>query len=131
MSFIVKDFGPQSWAAFSCRVSLVSFNLKQFFIKKKKKVYLFIWLHQVLVAACRIFSCGMQALSCSMWNLVPRPGIKAQSPALSIQSLSHCKTREVLSSSFSIFITWHFWGWHASYLQNVLKFGFVLMFPHS
>ena len=34
--------------------------------------YLFIWLHQVLVAAHGIFSlhCGMGALSCSMWGLV-------------------------------------------------------------
>ena len=42
----------------------------RFFFKK----YLFIfwhqtWLHQVLVVAGRIFSC-------SMWDLVPRPGIK-------------------------------------------------------
>ena len=39
--------------------------------------YLFIWLHQVLVVACRIFR-----LSFSMWNLVPRPGIKPKPPAL-------------------------------------------------
>ena len=29
--------------------------------------YLFIWLHQVLVAAGRILSCGMRTLSCSMY----------------------------------------------------------------
>ena len=34
--------------------------------------FTFIWLHQI-VAACRIFSCGM-------WDLVPRPGIKPMSP---------------------------------------------------
>ena len=28
------------------------------------KKYLFIWLHQVFIVACRIFSCGM-------WGLVP------------------------------------------------------------
>ena len=28
----------------------------------------FIWLCQALVAACRIFSCGMQTLSCSVWD---------------------------------------------------------------
>ena len=32
------------------------------------KKYVFIWLYQILVAACRIFSCGM-------WELVPWPGI--------------------------------------------------------
>ena len=31
----------------------------------------FIWLHQGLVAACGIFSCGMQTLGCGMWNLAP------------------------------------------------------------
>ena len=33
--------------------------------------YLFIWLHRILVAACRIFGCGMQTLSCGLWDLVP------------------------------------------------------------
>ena len=33
--------------------------------------YLFIWLHQVLVAAWGIFSCGVWNLSCGMWDLVP------------------------------------------------------------
>ena len=33
--------------------------------------YLFIWLHWVLVMACAIFSCVMQILSCSLWDLVP------------------------------------------------------------
>ena len=38
-----------------------------------KKNYLFIylltyfWLHRVLVAACRIFSCSVRALPCSAW----------------------------------------------------------------
>ena len=34
-------------------------------------IYLFIWLCWVLVAACRIFRCGMQTLSCSTWALAP------------------------------------------------------------
>ena len=34
-----------------------------FFLNK----YLFIWLHWVLIAACRIFSCRMR----DMWDLVP------------------------------------------------------------
>ena len=33
--------------------------------------FIFIWMHQI-VAACRIFSCGM-------WDLVPGPGIKPRS----------------------------------------------------
>ena len=53
--------------------------------------YLFIWLYQVLVAACRIFSCNMRTLSCGMWDLlvVPWPGIKPGLLALTAWSLSH------------------------------------------
>ena len=31
---------------------------------------MFIYLHQVLVAACGIFSCAMRPLNCAMWGLV-------------------------------------------------------------
>ena len=58
-------------------------------------VCLFVWLHRVLVVACRIFSCGMWTLSCGMWDLVPWPGIKPGPPALGAWSLSHWTTREV------------------------------------
>ena len=41
-------------------------------------IYLFIWLHQVLVVACRIFIAMCRSFvamrgifSCGMWNLVP------------------------------------------------------------
>ena len=49
-----------------------------------KNIYLLIWLHWILaaahrgslifVAACGIFSCGMQTLSCHMWDLLPDQG---------------------------------------------------------
>ena len=52
--------------------------------------YLFIWLCQVFVVACE--------LSCSMWNLVPWPGIEPRPPALGAQSLGHWTTREVSPS---------------------------------
>ena len=45
-------------------------------IFKKIFIYLLTWQHQVLVSACRIFSCCMLTLSCCMWNLVPWPGIE-------------------------------------------------------
>ena len=48
-------------------------------------------MHQVLVVAHEIFSCGM-------WNLVPWPGIEPGPPALGVRSLSHW-TREVLTST--------------------------------
>jgi len=41
----------------------------------------------VFVAACWIFSC-------SMWNLVPWPGIKPRPPALGAWRFSHWTTRE-------------------------------------
>ena len=39
------------------------------------KKYVFIWPHRVLAAVCGIFSC-------SMWDLVPCPGIEPELPAL-------------------------------------------------
>ena len=48
----------------------------------KNCFYSFIWLHWVLVAACGIFSCGTQTLSCGMWDLVPWPGIKPGAPCI-------------------------------------------------
>ena len=51
-------------------------------------IYLFIWQYWVLVVACRIFSC-------SMWALLPWPGLRPSPPALEAQSLSHWTTREV------------------------------------
>ena len=62
------------------------------FVKLKKN--LFILLHQVLGAACGIFSCGMWTLSYGMWDLVPWPGIEHRPPALAVWNLSHWTTRE-------------------------------------
>ena len=46
--------------------------------------------------ACGIFfSCGMQTLNYSMWDLILWPGIKPRPPALAMCSLSHLSTREV------------------------------------
>ena len=49
--------------------------------------YLFILLCQVLVVASRTFTC-------SMWDLVPWPGIEPGSPALGAWNLSHWTTRK-------------------------------------
>ena len=35
---------------------------------KKKNIFKFIWLPQVLVVACRVFSCGIRTLSRGMWD---------------------------------------------------------------
>ena len=42
-----------------------------------------------------VLSYGMQTLSCSMWDLVPWPGIESRPPALGLWSFSHWTTREV------------------------------------
>ena len=62
----------------------------------------FSWLHQVLVAICKIFGCGMQTLSCSMWDLVPWPGVEPGPPALRAWSLNSWITREVPKVSLCI-----------------------------
>ena len=66
-----------------------------------KKIFFFVYLSgcdgsylwqsgsSVFTVAFRIFSCGRQTLSCSMWGLVPWPGIKHAPPALGAQSLGH------------------------------------------
>ena len=50
--------------------------------------------HLVLVAACGIFSCGSQTLSCGMWDLVPWLGTEHRSPALRAWSFNHWTTRK-------------------------------------
>ena len=68
----------------------------------ENKIYLFnYWVLVVasrifhFLAACRIFCCGMWTLSCSMWDLVPWPGMEPGPPALGTPNFSHCTTREV------------------------------------
>ena len=90
------------------------------FILFLKFIYLFIWLLCVLVAArgifvegslveaCGIFSCGMRTLSCSVWDLVPWPGIEPGPPALGAWSLSHWTTSEVPIYYFFFPFHYHF-----------------------
>ena len=56
-----------------------------------------IWDLWSFVVAGRIFSCGLQTLSCGMWDLVPWPEIKPGPPALGAQNLNHWTTVEVPS----------------------------------
>ena len=55
-----------------------------------------LWHAGYLVAPCRmhgsLFSCSMQTLSCSMWDLAPWPGIGPGPRALGMWSLSHWTT---------------------------------------
>ena len=54
----------------------------------------------VFLEACRIFSCGLWTLSCSMWDLVPWPGIESRPLALGAWILSHWITREAPEGQF-------------------------------
>ena len=78
-----------SKVSLSYPVSPIQFN---WFFKK----YLFLFICLCLVAAHRIFvELCMWTLSCSMWDLVPWPGIEPRLPALGVESFSHWTTREV------------------------------------
>ena len=49
-------------------------------------------------------------LSCSMWDLVPWPGIESRPPALGAQSLSHWTTREVPFVAFYCWVKYSQWS---------------------
>ena len=69
-------------------------NVKQSQMKLPFQKYIFIYLAVPgLVEACGIFSC-------SMWNLIPWPGIKPRTTALGAWNLSHWTTKEVPKMSF-------------------------------
>ena len=61
----------------------------------------------IFVAARGIFSCGMQTLSCGMWDQVPWPGVKPRLPALGMWSLSHWTTREVPRMGVFTVLLWY------------------------
>ena len=71
-------------------------------------IYLPIWLHCILVAICRIFSCGM-------WDPSSLPRDWTQAPGLGAQSLSHRTTREIRDL---FYLSQCLWGssmlWHVS-----------------
>ena len=69
----------------------------------KNIYYLFVYLAcQVLIAACRIFD-----LCCSMWHLVPWPGIETRPPALGAQVLATeppGKSQQFLTKTLSVLV---------------------------
>lgn len=67
---------------FLLKISFSSFYKSAYF-------YVCVWLLQVLVAACGIFSCSMR-------DLAPQTGIEPGAPALGAWSLSLWTPREVL-----------------------------------
>ena len=75
------------------------------------------------------FSCGMQLLGCSMWRLVPWPGIELWPPALRAWSLSHWSTSilEILLEPYSF----AFWGSSPSAWIRKLNPSRDLRFPHN
>ena len=83
---------PGELGALQCKAFGILVTVSFFFLKKKLFTYL---TATGLHCGCRFFSCGMQLLGCSMWNLVPWPGIELRPPALRAWSLSHWTTRKV------------------------------------
>ena len=51
--------------------------------------YLSVYAGSTSIVRCGIFSCNMEALSCSIWDLVPWLGIEPECPALGTWSLNH------------------------------------------
>ena len=62
------------------------------------------------------------ALSCSMWHLVPWPGIKPGPPALGAQSLHGWTTREVL-------VLYCFWG-NVNWIVSLIYFSYSSLLVH-
>ena len=106
------------WRVWCC-VFLISFTLFFFNVY----FYLFIWLCQVLVVACKIldllcdmwdfffssssssfffFSVMTCELSYRLWDLVPWPGMELGGPWMGAQSPSHWTTLRVLTESLLI-----------------------------
>ena len=56
----------------------------------------------VFLAACSIFSWGLQTLSYSMWDLGPWPGIEPGPSELGVWNLSHWTTRQVPKGKFNL-----------------------------
>ena len=107
-------------------------------------------MRDLLVVACELFSC-------SMWDLVPWPGIEPGPPALGAWSLSHWTTREVLGAFTSaqaerlveiedsalssvarglyqvtqILRCWSHWGWNPSWDFSVLICEMGIILPSS
>ena len=78
-------------------IHLFTFNLFIFIYSLFFNLFIYSLIHAVLVAACGIsvFTVALRIFSCSMWDLVPCPGIEPGPPALEAWSLSHQTTREV------------------------------------
>ena len=76
--------------------------------------YFFIQLCQVLVAVCRSFHC-------SMWDLVPQPGIEPGPPALGAWSRNHWATRKVPKCVYdlSFSLLWLIQHYNCLLLQNM------------
>ena len=98
---------PPLHISFSYSLQVDVTNFRNFSYKRKRCFFLmpgsmaictsfiyFFWLCWVLVEACGIFSCSVQTLSCSTWDLVLWPRIEPEPPALGAWSLRHWTARE-------------------------------------
>ena len=72
-----------------------------------KKIFIYLFMYLAVLGVCGTCNLGSSlqpagSFSCSMWDLVPWPGIEPRFPALIAQNLSHWTTREVPEFPFFI-----------------------------
>ena len=67
-------------------------SLQKLYFSKGKTMFVFIFIY---LFGCAGYCCSTQTLTCDIWDLIPRAGIKPRSLALGVRSCSHWITREV------------------------------------
>ena len=100
--WITLKVEPPSWILASDNYSSnVGKGLLELLVYIFFNIYLFIWLHRVLVAAGGFLSCGMRTLSCGMHEgSSSLASDRTQTPILEAQSLNHCITKEAPSCQY-------------------------------
>ena len=84
-----------------------------------------------VLRASGIFSCSMQMLSCSMWDLVPWPGIKLRLPALGAWSLSHRTIRKSGNTTGYSGLSFHSLPCCSHWMHVEMPPGFSVVLPCS
>ena len=98
---LISEVGGRYWLSI---YNMGGWDIQSFF--NTYYFYLFTWLCQVSVATHGIFSCGIQTLSCGMWDLVPWPGIEPRHSAQGAWNLSHRTTGKSLCGNYYMRCFW-------------------------
>ena len=98
---LISEVGGKYWPSI---YNMGCWDIQSFF--NTYYFYLFTWLCQVSVVTHGIFSCGIQTLSCGMWDLVPWPGIEPRHSAQGAWNLSHQTTGKSLYGNYYMRCFW-------------------------